>query len=212
MDLHTEKESHCDQADFHTCTCRSVINAQVRGLYLCYICMWYTKLCSSVCFFLKCVHIIWYHPWKSLYYATSCYILHNTATYGPILHKVLCDSFTFIKALNLTPGDSYIDGVCWRDYHHLWSSCTIKKEYKSRYVTALCGITMQNFVNKSMHLECNYSLPPSVMGSLNWLVPLTLTAATWKAYSVFRVRPSMMAHLATTDLFHCIPLPAPQVG
>ena len=75
--------------------------------------------------------------------------------------KVLWDCFTSIKALNLTPGDSYSGGVYWSDHHQLWSSCTSKKEYKSRYVTVLCGITMQNFVNKFMHLESNYSLATS---------------------------------------------------
>ena len=28
MDLHREKESNCKQVDFHTCTCRGVVNAQ----------------------------------------------------------------------------------------------------------------------------------------------------------------------------------------
>ena len=63
-------------------------------------------------------------------------------------------------------------------------------------------ITPQNHVNKSVHPKCNYNLPPSVMGSLNGPVPLTLTAATWKAYSVFGVRPSMMSPVVTTDLCH----------
>ena len=241
MDLHTEKESHCDQADFHTCTCRSVINAQVRGLYLC--CMWYTKLCSSVlwqtiidtwsllllvpddcrlysrhhqenhhCCNCNCnshhcqrrlytdtTVITWPLPNKTLvylcsqntqhhlphspaarlatnwgssrlqsqdgssaqygtvltgllngflqapmqplemctynlvsglYYATSCYILHSTTTYGPILHKVVSDCSTFIEALNLTPGDIYCGGVHWSDHHQPWGSCASKRGIK----------------------------------------------------------------------------------
>ena len=56
----------------------------------------------------------------------------------------------------------------------------------------------------------NY-LPFSVIVSLNGPVPLTLTAATWKIYSVFGVRPSMITLAATTDLFCCTPLSAPKV-
>ena len=54
-------------------------------------------------------------------------------------------------------------------------------------------------------------LPLSVMGSLNGPVPLILTAATWKAYSVFGVRPSMVSPVVTTDLF-CTSLPVPWVA
>ena len=58
-----------------------------------------------------------------------------------------------------------------------------------------------------------YILPPSVMGSLNEPVPLMLIAATWKAYSVFGVRPSIMVlPVVTTELFLCTSLSAPQVA
>ena len=57
-----------------------------------------------------------------------------------------------------------------------------------------------------------YHLPPSVMGSLNVPVPLALTAATWKAYLVFGVRPIMMSSIVLTDLYRCTSLSAPQVA
>ena len=57
----------------------------------------------------------------------------------------------------------------------------------------------------------NY-LPFNAIGPLNGPVPLTLTAATWKIYSVFGVRPSMITLAATTDLFCCTSLIAPKVA
>ena len=63
------------------------------------------------------------------------------------------------------------------------------------------------------HAQLVYILPPSVMGSLNGPVPLMLIAATWKAYSVFGVRPSIMVlPVVTTELFLCTSLSAPQVA
>ena len=68
-------------------------------------------LTHSNCSHSECVHIIWYQTRNGLYYATSCYILYTTTTYGPILHKVVGDCSTSIEVLNLTPGDSYSGGV-----------------------------------------------------------------------------------------------------
>ena len=50
------------------------------------------------------------------------------------------------------------------------------------------------------------------MGSLNGPVSLRLTAATWKAYSLFGARPSMMSPVDTTHLYRCASLLAPQVA
>ena len=91
-------------------------------------------LTRSNCSHSECVHIIWYQTRKSLYYATGCYILHSTTTYGSILYKVVSDCFTSIKALNLTPGESYSGGVYWSCHKQLWSSCTCKKAI---YVTIM---------------------------------------------------------------------------
>ena len=69
-----------------------------------------------------------------------------------------------------------------------------------------CSIAPSSVQTKLMHLNCNYHLLPSVIGSLNGPVPLTLTAATWKTYSEFGVRPSMMSPVVTTELFCCTSL------
>ena len=88
---------------------------------------WPHLLTSSNCSHSKCVHVIWCQIWKTPYHATSCYILYNTTTQGPILHKVVGDCSTSIEALNLTPGDICSGGVHWSDRHYLWSSCTSKR-------------------------------------------------------------------------------------
>ena len=59
--------------------------------------------------------------------------------------------------------------------------------------------------------ELDDHLPPIVMGSLNGPVPLLLTAATWKLYSVYGVRLSMMTPTVVTDLFCRTLLSAPNV-
>ena len=62
-----------------------------------------------------------------------------------------------------------------------------------------------------MHpLACH--LPPSVTGSVNEPIPMLLTAATWKTYSVFGVRPSMVVPVVTTDWLRCTFLSEPQVA
>ena len=67
--------------------------------------------------------------------------------------------------------------------------------------------SMHSFIQKVV-----YHLPPSVMGSLNVPVPLILTAATWKEYSVFEVRSLMILSIVLTDLYCWTSLPAPWVA
>ena len=70
-----------------------------------------------------------------------------------------------------------------------------------------------NILTTYTHCIQEHGLPLSEIDSLNGPVPLMLTAATWKAYSVFGVRPSIMVlPVVTTELFLCTSLSGPQVA